>query len=124
MGDLRSMMEGKRITLRDPETGELRKAVIMDGEVIDDGPVLSGERTGRILTMRNDKPEPQMAPELPAGMQYRYEVRDGDHNPRLECATERGALHWAKTLRNDPSAPLRGAHVWDRAEQRIVPARP
>lgn len=51
---------------------------------------------------------------------HRYEVRNGDGVPVLECVTERQARSAARIMRNTPGALMRHAHVFDRAEQRII----
>jgi hypothetical protein len=60
--------------------------------------------------------------EAAEGMQilHRYEVRNGDGVAILEAVTDREALRAARIMRNQPGALMRRAHVWDRAEQRIV----
>jgi hypothetical protein len=57
---------------------------------------------------------------LPAGVSYRYAVRDENGREVIECATARQATQLARIARNQPDHPVKGAHAWDRAEKRLV----
>jgi hypothetical protein len=57
---------------------------------------------------------------IPAGVSYRYAVRDEHGRELVECATARQAVQLARIARNQPDHPVKGAHAWDRAEQRLV----